>query len=238
MKNRIPRANKIVIATNNTGSQSLKRLAETLSGKVGYKVWRVTPDRVGVRKPIHFRNGVDKLTQFRAFTEHGVSCPKFTTDRNGLSSLDEFKEQRYVARQLLNSSSGKGIVIFKAGDDIPNAPLYTQYVPKKREFRVHVFNNNVIDSAEKRKRKGHDGDRDTQVRNTANGYVFCRDGVTLPNGLADLAISAVRAINRTQGAVDIIWNEKLDKLFVLEVNSIPGMEGTTLEKYANAITKN
>jgi len=34
-----------------------------------------------------------------------------------------------------------------------------------------------------------------------------------------------------------IWSEKQNKCFVLEVNSRPGMEGTTVEKYAAAIIK-
>jgi D-alanine-D-alanine ligase-like ATP-grasp enzyme len=33
------------------------------------------------------------------------------------------------------------------------------------------------------------------------------------------------------GAVDVIWNEKEDKYYVLEVNTACGLEGTTLDKY-------
>jgi len=232
---RIARVNKIVISSENTGSGSLKRLADTLTQRVGYKVWLVKPERVRGRKAITFHRGVDKLTQFRSFQQNEVSCPKFTTDPQGLSQLAEFKDQKFVARKLLNSSEGKGIEIFDETDPVPRAPLYTQYVPKKKEFRVHVFNNRVIDISEKRKRSGFEGERNTQVRNTNNGYVFCRDSINTPDGLGDLAKGAVAAIQRTQGAVDIIWNEKKNKLYVLEVNSNPGMEGTTLVKYAEAI---
>ena len=35
--------------------------------------------------------------------------------------------------------------------------------------------------------------------------------------------------------VDIGYNEKLDKLFVIEVNSAPGMENSTLKDYTKAI---
>ncbi|WP_206690231.1 hypothetical protein, partial [Streptococcus pseudopneumoniae] len=76
------------------------------------------------------------------------------TDPRGLSPLEEFKDQRFVARKLLNSSEGKGIEIFTLNDPVPSAPLYTQYIPKKKEYRVHVLNNVVIDIAEKRKRAG------------------------------------------------------------------------------------
>jgi D-alanine-D-alanine ligase-like ATP-grasp enzyme len=119
----------------------------------------------------------------------------------------------------------------------PAAPLYTEYIPKKKEFRVHVWNNEVIDVVEKRKKKSFENERDTQVRNTANGYVFCRDNVVEPDDLRNLAVRAVQSLERTYGAVDIIWNERQNKSFVLEVNSRPGMQGTTVKKYADAILK-
>ena len=90
---------------------------------------------------------------------------------------------------------------------------------------------------EKRKKKSYENERDTQVRNTANGYVFCRDNVSVPDDLRDLAVRAVQSLGRTYGAVDIIWNERQNKSFVLEVNAKPGMVGTTVEKYANAILR-
>ena len=142
-----------------------------------------------------------------------------------------------VARTLTNSSEGRGITIFNKGDIPPLAPLYTEYIPKKKEFRVHVWSNEVIDVSEKRKKSGYTEERNTQVRNTANGYVFCRNGVVEPDGMRQLALDAVAALGRTYGAVDIIWNEKRNMCYVLEVNSRPGMEGTTVEVYANAILK-
>lgn len=226
---------KIVIVTENIGSQSIKRLANKLSEKVGYKVYRVKPGRERGRRVVTFPKGISKAVQFVKFSENGVTCPKFTTNKEEAPSLIESKTGRIVARKLLNSSSGKGLTIHEKDAQLPDVPLYVQYVPKKKEFRVHVLDGRVIDVAEKRKRKGHEGDRDTQVRNLANGYVFCRDGIEEPATLRDLALKAVAAIGRTQGAVDIIWNEKNASCYVLEVNSNPGMEGTTLDKYTAAI---
>ena len=133
----MPVAKKVVIVTENMKSQSIKRLASSLTDKLGYKVWRVLPGRERNRRVVRFNRGLDKLTQLNKFAEAGLSFPKFTTDSSKLSDLDEFKNQKYVARKLLNSSEGKGIVIFGADEPIPNAPLYTQYVPKKRKSRVN-----------------------------------------------------------------------------------------------------
>jgi len=51
----------------------------------------------------------------------------------------------------------------------------------------------------------------------------------------DLALQACQALGLNSGAVDIIWNEKENKCYVLEVNTAPGIEGTTCKKYTNEI---
>lgn len=225
---------KIVLVSENTKSRGLKALANSLSQKVGYRVYRVTPNRIRNRVPVSFSLGIDKRTQFSRFRQAEVASPQFSLFSNGVTQFDS---KWVVARTLTNASEGRGITIFNKDDTPPPAPLYTEYISKKKEFRVHVWNNEVIDVAEKRKKKGYEADRNTKIRNTANGYVFCRTGVVEPNGIRQLALDAVSALDRTYGAVDIIWNEKRDKCYVLEVNSRPGMEGTTVEKYANAILR-
>jgi D-alanine-D-alanine ligase-like ATP-grasp enzyme len=39
------------------------------------------------------------------------------------------------------------------------------------------------------------------------------------------------------GAVDVIYNRAQDKAYVLEVNTAPGLEGSTLDNYVEAIQK-
>jgi glutathione synthase/RimK-type ligase-like ATP-grasp enzyme len=114
------------------------------------------------------------------------------------------------------------------------APVYTQYKKKKREFRVHVFEDKVVSVLEKRKKKGFDG-VDHKVRNTANGYVFCRENVVEPEGIRELALKASKVTASLFKGVDIGYNEKLNQLFVIEVNSAPGCQGTTVQEYVKAI---
>lgn len=225
---------RLVVVPNNMGSRGAKALAGTLSQKLGYRVLRVRPERVGRRIPFMFRSGLDKLTQFQRFANANVSSPEFTTDRSVAAGwcVDGIT---VVCRTLLRSSEGRGIVVAEREDQLVPARLYTKYVKKKKEFRVHVLNGQVIDVQEKRKRKDHPNDRDTRVRNVANGYVFCREGLVEPAGLRELASQACAALGYNLGAVDIVFNERSNTCFVLEVNATPGMEGTTLEKYSNAI---
>ena len=225
---------KLVLVPSSMKSQSAKRLAASLSQKLGYKVWRVSPERVRRRIPFVLRKGTDKLTQLTKFKEHGIDCPDFTTNRaNVLPWLAD--DSAVVCRTLLRSSEGKGIVIATEEQQLVNAPLYTKYVPKKRKYRVHIVNGVVIDVQEKRKKRGFENDRDTRVRNTANGYVFCRENVQEPDGLRAAALQACSSLGYSLGAVDVAYNERNNRCVVLEVNANPGLEGTTLEKYSSKI---
>lgn len=228
--------NKLVISSPNINSNALKELANELSQRLHYRVWRVTPERVRGRRCASFQSGFDKVVQFTKFHDAGVAAPAYCTDMDAVSTLPG---RQVCARTLTNASEGRGLVIFDKGTEPPRAPLYTEYIPKKKEFRAHVWPDRngqpqVIDVVEKRKRRGAEN-QEHKIRNTANGYVFCRADVVVPADLNALAIQAVQALGRSYGAVDIIWNEKQNKSFVLEVNSRPGMEGTTVKKYADAI---
>lgn len=224
---------KLVLVPVNMGSQGAKALAATLSEKVGHKVWRVKPDGVRGRKAFQFRPGLDKLTQLKRFKDANVVAPEFTTDRE--TAVSWIADGPVVCRTLLRGSEGRGIVVAETVDQLVAAPLYTRYLKKKKEFRVHVLNGVVLDVQEKRARKDYDGERNTRIRNVANGYTFCRGDIREPAALRDTALSAVAALGYSLGAVDIGYNEHNDACFVFEVNSTPGMEGTTLEVYANAI---
>lgn len=226
---------KIVVCSENIKSRALKSLAQKLSERVGYRVYRVHPSRVRNRRAIHFLKGIDKREQFNSFHRAGISAPAYCTTPD---RVDQLSSRYVVARTLTNSHEGRGIVIFNREEETPpSAPLYTEYIPKKKEFRVHVWNSEVIDVSEKRKKKGFEEDRNTKIRNIANGYVFCRNDIREPPGLRAVACDAVRSLGRTYGAVDVIWNESKDRCFVLEVNARPGIEGTTVEKYVEAILK-
>ncbi len=228
--------NKLVLVPNNMGSRGAKALADTLSKKLGYKVWRVTPEKVRGRKTFQLKPGTPKDVQLNQFANNGVNCPEFTSDINVAHGWIADGDA-VMCRTLLRASEGRGIVVAEQIEDLVPARLYTRYVKKKAEFRVHVLNGEVIDVQAKRKRRDFGGDRDTKVRNLANGYVFCRDGIVEPAGLRDVAINATRAVGYDLGAVDIAYNERSNRLVVLEVNANPGMQGTTLEKYAEAIAK-
>ena len=117
-----------------------------------------------------------------------------------------------------------------------HAPLYVKYVKKQQEYRVHIFNGSVIDVQRKMRRtETPDAEVNWQVRNHCNGFIFGRDGVSLPSSATDMCIATVAALSLDFGAVDLIYNAHEDKYYVLEVNTACGLTGTTLEIYTAAI---
>jgi hypothetical protein len=195
-----------------------------------------------INKPDAVNVAGNKLLSFRKLKDAGVSIPEFTTDAE-VARRWIVDGNVAVARTVLRGHSGEGIII-NGGPDwdgvLTPAPLYVQYKKKKHEFRVHVFNGTIIDVQQKKRERGVEREGvEKYVRSHANGWVFCREDLNLNEEnrtrISDLAVSAIRALGLDFGAVDIIFNERENTFYVLEVNTAPGLEGTTLEVYTNAI---
>lgn len=188
------------------------------------------PDRVAVAS--------NKLHSLEAMAAHNVPVPEFTTDRRVAQGwLDNDDGTMVVERHKLRGHSGDGIELKSFGEDVAPAPLYTKYIKKMDEYRVHVFNGQVIDVQQKRKRREVE-DADFQVRNHHNGWVYCREDLNPPELLGEVAVQAINSLGLDFGGVDIIYNQHHNQLTVLEVNTACGLEGTTLEKYVEAFNGN
>ena len=177
-------------------------------------------------------NASNKLSTFQSFIENNIPCPDSTQDIEVAKSWIADGET-VVCRKLLRSHSGKGIVIANTIEELVAAPLYVKYFKKSHEYRIHVFNGKVIDAVKKRKRNGVT-EYNKWVRVHGNGWVFCRNDVVLSESLKTLAINAVKALGLDFGAVDIV-SKTNGEAKVLEVNTAPALEGTTLVSYTNAI---
>lgn len=220
------------LLTKQLTSQSLKRLAAELGKRLNYKVWRSD-----VSKPtaIEAKYGqqVDKKAQYKWFKDHNVASLEYTD--NQATAKIWAKKCEVVVRKTLNGSEGAGIVIAKTPEQIVVAPVYTKYKKKATEFRVHIFKDKVVAVTEKRLRTNWEGPHDSHIRNTANGYVFCHNDVVSPPGLDALAVAASKVTSSDFKGVDIGFNKKANELFVIEVNSAPGIEGSNIKAYADEI---
>lgn len=145
-----------------------------------------------------------------------------------------------VERHVLNGHSGNGIKIKEPGEELSDAPLYVEYVKKDSEYRIHLMRIGgqieVIDI----QRKIRDPNRvptDWKVRSHANGFIFVRNGVTPPEDVVEQARLAFVVSALDFGAVDVLYNKSKQSAYVLEINTAPGLCGTTVKKYAEGFKR-
>lgn len=232
------------------GSLSAKRLARTLG------ILRVSPSYNARRSDVIVNWGNSTPPHFR-WMEQDLNNPKgiqlacdklntfITLNHLGFHHLPEWYQffssakgcihegKTIYCRTKTNSHSGNGIVIAKTLEELVPAPLYTVATKHKHEYRVHVFRGQVLDVQMKRKRNGALGG--TGIRNHANGWVYARAEIAPPEELLSSACKAVSLLGLDFGAVDIGHRIIDNKFFVFEINTAPGLEGTTLDKYSKAI---
>lgn len=172
----------------------------------------------------------NKLRSFNAMKGR-VSIPDFTEDAVEASKWLA-KGATVVARTKLTGHSGEGVIIVEKEGEIPPAPLYVKYVLKTEEYRLHVFRDKVFFIQQKKRNKDIPDDKvNWKVRNHGNGFIYAHKDVDVPEKAKEQAIMAIKTLGLDFGAVDIIYNKKQDRFYVLEVNTACGLEGTTLEKY-------
>lgn len=179
---------------------------------------------------------VNKLETFKAL-EGRVGIPKWTEDAGEASEWLR-KGVSVVIRKTLTGHSGEGIEIVDPLGDIEGEaathPLYTQYIKKREEYRVHVFRGKVI--FKQRKARKLDVPKDEvnwQVRNLDGGFIFANKNVELPAEALQSAVAAVDCLGLDFGAVDIILGND-GNYYVLEVNTACGLQGSTLDAYVEA----
>lgn len=237
---------RVRIYPYNAGSRSAKLLSETtgfLRLKTEGSLFRPRSDDVIINwgstscpsfspaKVLNKResiiNAANKLTTFRTLSDAGVRIPRYSTSREGLRG-----SRKTVARLVLNGHGGDGIHISENPSELPDAPLYVEYIYKKDEFRVHVVGGRV-EFIQRKARKLEVEDPNWEVRNLQGGFVFTHysDGESAnENGLARISLSAVVALGLDFGAVDVVQDRE-GELFVLEVNTACGLEQRTADYY-------
>lgn len=229
---------KLRLVCANVASKSAKLLAALLSEKLGYHVFRgYEPKKT--RDNIVYGDQKDKLTQYNYFFENKLNFPGFTESKEIAAWWMREDKSTIVCRTLLRAKSGKGIVIADTVEQLVDASVYVVYQKKTNEYRVQFFKGELVCVREKRLRKGYEKPegRDGRVRSHDNGYVFCEPLEPLPEEAIDMARKASKVTGSDFAGVDIAFHKPTNYWFLLEVNSAPGMEGLTVEQYANAVIK-
>lgn len=146
-----------------------------------------------------------------------------------------------VCRTVLTGHSGAGIVIANNRQELVRAPLYTRYVKKSEEYRIHLGKHGdgiSTISLQKKVRRNDVENPNWQVRNHHNGFVYARDGVDPPVSVTSSALDVFSCFDIDFGAADVIYNRHYNRAYVLEINTAPGLEGQTVEHYRQYFEEN
>jgi glutathione synthase/RimK-type ligase-like ATP-grasp enzyme len=117
----------------------------------------------------------------------------------------------------------------RVGDLYVSKPV----VNKRREYRVHVFNGEVITIYEKIPNEDN-----TKLFKAHNCHFELKNKdnckLTLEN--QQVCIDAVKSLGLLFGGVDVM-RDKDQNIFISEVNSAPALNGTNIDRYVTKITE-
>lgn len=231
----------------NRPSKSARALAKALRGKKVCLLhgWNNPNDTVinwgdgacsvkdALNPPETIRLAANKLRAFQNMEKAGIIVPAFAARRE-----DVHWKGLTVVRHKLSGHSGEGIELVEHTEQLPDAPLYVQYIKKEQEFRIHVGRKGGQTHIIAVQRKARDlsvpdGRVNWKVRNHVNGFVFVRQDAHPNDATLQAACNALVALGLDFGAVDLVWNDREQKPYVLEVNTAPGLEGQTIQDYVN-----
>jgi len=185
-----------------------------------------------LNQPGAVAKAVNKLMTFQMLAGKNIPTVPWTANK-AVAKEWLASGKTVVARKTLTGHEGDGIVIVEPGNELIEAPLYTQYIFKEKEFRVHATPYDIIDTQQ----KVRDPKREVvswKVRSWQNGFIFQRKNI-IPSAKRDaLAIQTIKALGLDFGGLDIIEDKKGD-FYVLEANTAPGIEGTTVQQYGVAL---
>lgn len=185
-------------------------------------------------------NAVNKTKTFQMLQRKGIATVEWTQHK-AEAVLWLGMKNNVVCRTKVAGYAGKGIVVAHNLNEIVDAPLYTRFLPNTTEYRVHTICGEVVDVQEKRKKNKVNlapGEKlNLEIRSHKEGWVFCRKNVQEPADLRQLAIAATSALGLDFAGVDIIYDKDTSKCYVLELNTAPGLEGSTIKIFADAFYK-
>lgn len=183
--------------------------------------------------PASITSASNKLLAFQLMAGNNIQTSPWTANQE-VAKEWQVDGATVVARKILTGHSGNGIIVIEKGQPLVEAPLYTKYVFKIREYRVHATKTEVIDTQQKVCKPGEEP-KTWKIRVHSNGFMFQRNNIAVSPERDALAIAAINTLGLDFGAVDIIEDKK-GNLYVLEVNTAPGLEGQTVNSYVKALT--
>ncbi len=179
----------------------------------------------------------DKVADLRELGVETCTVPWHTVSQE--EAVSRSRDGEVILGRTERGCMGKEIYFF---DDNPfrflGSELWVRYKKKSAEYRIHIMASEIISEQQKVLRKkdfsGNLIDPNTvdfRIRSHRNGFIFKRLNLDIPPDVRRQALLAIKTAGLDFGAVDVIWNTYEQKAYVLEINTAPGLIGTTLKDY-------
>lgn len=176
----------------------------------------------------------------------GPRIPEFTTDLK--TAQDWALSGLVVLGRKEHGSAGKDVAFFEEKPEkFLGSDLWLQYKKKKQEYRIHIMGGEVLMMQQKvlptTDPEGKPIPRDSvdfRIRTHRTGFVFKKQDVNPPADVlkqANKAFKILAAKGLDFGAIDVIYNKAEDQAYVLECNTAPGLEETSISTYADGLKK-
>lgn len=176
-----------------------------------------TPDLI-INKDI--RLAISKVKTYKRLEECGIRCPRLLTKAQAL----QFNTPLLGRKDGL--SGGRGIMVYTNGTEIVQEhDFYVPVIPCRREFRIHVFNKEIVAIQKKRIANAI-----SIIHNHDNGVLFqniplddFNIGARKTSEIKEMALAATQAVGLDFAAIDVLQEQGTNELFILEANSAPGI---------------
>jgi hypothetical protein len=174
-----------------------------------------------------------KQATFEALGTAGLRIPEWVVGPGAAGDDVLPFDPPYFLRKN-NTFGGRNTLLVLNGDidrrlDNGRYDIAVVYVPKQREFRIHVCGNRSI-RAQCKEYRGEAGQYNPAIWNHDAGFHFVAAGDDTPANLRGLARMAIAGLDLDFGAVDII-EDTGGLLYILEVNTGPGLVASGIEAY-------
>lgn len=161
----------------------------------------------------------DKIYTFDKFLEINLPIPRY------FKNLEDVNIFPILGRKN-KSYQGRGITFYKDKEKINSHDFFVEYIKVKKEFRIHVFQEEIIGEMN----KTFNDSNIIHTSNTGAKLIFSKIDHNCREEILKKSIEAVKCIDLDFGAVDIIVDQD-DNFYFLEVNSDPGMANSIAFAY-------
>jgi len=186
-------------------------------------------------------NTADKLRCFNNFKDSKIPFPRLLTREEIINGDASSLPKCFIGRKNF-SHSGRGMVKYLTSNyngysaiimgykttcrkkKLPEHDFFVEFLSCKKEYRIHIFRGNVI--LELKKNIPKESSQKNYIHTLEQGFSMspCYIEHEKRNEILFYAVKAIEACELDFGAVDIFIDIN-DNIYVLEVNSDPGMPG-------------